>query len=114
MDDNRTTADFAVGHRLRGSRTRGAAAPRPRLAHYDFFLLDEDFPLAEGRRLTEGFRLALKDGTAIDLRSKSGRPFNRYFPEIVAALRQVKAERFAVDGAFVVPVGNVSTAMRRR
>ena len=47
----------------------------------------------------DGFRcLAFKNGTTIDLKSKSGQPLDRYFPEIVAALRQVKAERFAVDG----------------
>ena len=56
----------------------------------------------------DGFRcLAFKDGTTIDLKSKSGQPLNRYFPEIIAALRQVKAERFAVDGELVVPVGKV-------
>ena len=56
----------------------------------------------------DGFRcLAFKDGPTIDLKSKSGQPLNRYFPEIIAALRQVKAERFAVDGELVVPVGKV-------
>jgi ATP-dependent DNA ligase len=55
----------------------------------------------------DGFRcLAFRDGATIELRSKSGQPFNRYFPEIVAALRQVKAERFALDGELVVPVGD--------
>jgi ATP-dependent DNA ligase len=55
----------------------------------------------------DGFRcLAFMDGATIELRSKSGQPFNRYFPEIVAALRQVKAERFAFDGELVVPVGD--------
>lgn len=54
----------------------------------------------------DGFRcLAFRDGATIELRSKSGQPFNRYFPEIVAALRQVKAERFVLDGELVVPVG---------
>jgi ATP-dependent DNA ligase len=55
----------------------------------------------------DGFRcLAFRDGATIELRSKSGQPFNRYFPEIVAALRQVKAERFALDGELVVPAGD--------
>ena len=55
----------------------------------------------------DGFRcLAFKDGTTVELRSKSGQPFNRYFPEIVAALRRVKAERFVLDGELVVPVGD--------
>jgi ATP-dependent DNA ligase len=55
----------------------------------------------------DGFRcLAFRDGAMIELRSKSGQPFNRYFPEIVAALRQVKAERFVLDGELVVPIGD--------
>ena len=55
----------------------------------------------------DGFRcLAFRDGATIELRSKSGQPFNRYFPEIVATLRQVKAERFVLDGELVVPVGD--------
>ncbi|HZN26607.1 MAG TPA: hypothetical protein VFB75_20425, partial [Burkholderiales bacterium] len=38
----------------------------------------------------DGFRcLSFKDGGEVDLRSKSGQPFNRYFPEIVEALSKV-------------------------
>jgi ATP-dependent DNA ligase len=52
----------------------------------------------------DGFRcLAYKDGATIELRSKSGQLFNRYFPEIVAALGHLKAGRFALDGELVVP-----------
>ena len=36
----------------------------------------------------DGFRcLAFKDGDDVDLRSKAGQPFDRYFPEIVEAVR---------------------------
>lgn len=53
----------------------------------------------------DGFRcIAYKDGQTIELRSKSGQPFNRYFPEIVAALRRLKPQRFALDGELVVPI----------
>jgi ATP-dependent DNA ligase len=55
----------------------------------------------------DGFRcLAFKDDGEVDLRSKSGQPFNRYFPEIVAALAKLKATRFVLDGELVIPEGN--------
>jgi ATP-dependent DNA ligase len=55
----------------------------------------------------DGFRcLAFKDEGEVDLRSKAGQPFNRYFPEIVAALEQVGAKRFVLDGELVVPEGD--------
>jgi ATP-dependent DNA ligase len=54
----------------------------------------------------DGFRcLAFKDGEAIALRSKSGQPLERYFPEIVETLAQCKAKRFVLDGELVVPIG---------
>ena len=40
----------------------------------------------------DGFRcLAFRDGTRVELRSKSGQPLGRYFPELGAALLQLKA-----------------------
>jgi ATP-dependent DNA ligase len=52
----------------------------------------------------DGFRcLAFKDEGEVDLRSKSGQPFNRYFPEVAAALARLKAKRFVIDGELVVP-----------
>jgi ATP-dependent DNA ligase len=55
----------------------------------------------------DGFRcLAFRDGNEVDLRSKSGQPFNRYFPEMVAALAKVPAKRFVLDGELVVPEGD--------
>jgi len=54
----------------------------------------------------DGFRcLAFRDGPEIDLRSKSGQPLARYFPEIVAAVDAVPARRFVLDGEIVIPVG---------
>jgi ATP-dependent DNA ligase len=54
----------------------------------------------------DGFRcLAFKDGNEVDLRSKTGQPFNRYFPEIVAALGSIQAKTFVLDGELVVPEG---------
>jgi ATP-dependent DNA ligase len=52
----------------------------------------------------DGFRaLAFRDGKKIALQSKSGRPLTQYFPEIVAALGALTAEKFVLDGEIVVP-----------
>jgi ATP-dependent DNA ligase len=54
----------------------------------------------------DGFRcLAFRDGAKVELRSKSGQPLGRYFPEIVEALRGVKESRFVLDGELVIPQG---------
>ncbi len=53
----------------------------------------------------DGFRcLAFRDGPSVDLRSKSGQPLGRYFPDVVAALRELAPERFVLDGELVIPV----------
>src|SRR5580692_4430269 len=55
----------------------------------------------------DGFRcLAFRDGRRLDLQSKSGRPLNRYFPEVVAALAALDADAFVLDGELAVPDGN--------
>jgi ATP-dependent DNA ligase len=52
----------------------------------------------------DGFRcLAFRDGGSVELQSKAGQPLGRYFPEIVAALEQLPAKRFVLDGELVVP-----------
>jgi len=58
----------------------------------------------------DGFRcLAFRDGAKIELQSKSQKPLTRYFPELVAALRGLKAKTFVLDGEIVIPVdGNLS------
>jgi ATP-dependent DNA ligase len=54
----------------------------------------------------DGFRcLAFRDGTGIELRSKSGRSMTRYFPELVAAIGALQPRRFVLDGEIVVPAG---------
>lgn len=54
----------------------------------------------------DGFRcIAFKDNGDVDLRSKAGQPFNRYFPEIVSALEAIDARSFVLDGELVVPEG---------
>jgi len=55
----------------------------------------------------DGFRcLAFRDEGEVDLRSKTGQPFNRYFPEVVSALAALPARRFVLDGELVVPEGD--------
>jgi ATP-dependent DNA ligase len=52
----------------------------------------------------DGFRcLAFRDGATLELQSKSGRSITRYFPELAAALAQLRAKRFVLDGEIVVP-----------
>jgi ATP-dependent DNA ligase len=54
----------------------------------------------------DGFRcLVFRDGDKVELQSKSGKPLTRYFPEIIAAAKAVKAKRFVLDGEIVVPEG---------
>jgi ATP-dependent DNA ligase len=54
----------------------------------------------------DGFRcLVFKDGSAVELQSKSGQPLARYFPEVVEHVRSVAARAFVLDGEIVVPVG---------
>ena len=53
----------------------------------------------------DGFRaLCFKDGDEIAFQSKSGQALARYFPELVAAVKTVRAQRFVIDGEIVVPV----------
>ncbi|HVQ34749.1 MAG TPA: ATP-dependent DNA ligase, partial [Candidatus Bathyarchaeia archaeon] len=54
----------------------------------------------------DGFRcLAFRDGDDVELQSKAGETLARYFPEMVEAVRGVKAKRFVLDGELVIPKG---------
>src|SRR5438270_10336025 len=51
----------------------------------------------------DGFRcLVFRDGDEITLQSRSGKPLNRYFPEMVADLLAGLPERIVLDGELVV------------
>jgi len=53
----------------------------------------------------DGFRcVAFRDGDKVELESKSGQSLTRYFPEVVGALRELKANRFVLDSELVIPV----------
>ncbi len=54
----------------------------------------------------DGFRcLAFRTGNEVDLQAKSGKPLARYFPDVVALLRQLPQKCFVLDGELAVPVG---------
>ena len=51
----------------------------------------------------DGFRcLACKRDTTVTLRSKSGKPLERYFPDIVSMLEKLVAMNFVLDGELLV------------
>jgi ATP-dependent DNA ligase len=56
----------------------------------------------------DGFRcLAFRDGAQVHLMSKAGKPLTRYFPDVAATMRALRAQRFVLDGEIVVPVAGV-------
>ena len=56
----------------------------------------------------DGFRcLAFRDGDDIAMMSKSGKPLDRYFPELIAVLQDVEERRFVLDGEIVLPIDGV-------
>ncbi len=71
-------------------------------------LLVDEVPTGENWQYEpkwDGFRcLAFRDGKGVDLMSKAGKPLGRYFPDVVAMLLDVDAQRFVLDGEIVVPV----------
>ena len=55
----------------------------------------------------DGFRcIAVREGERVELISKAGKPLGRYFPEVVALLGALTAERFMLDGELIIPVGD--------
>jgi ATP-dependent DNA ligase len=55
----------------------------------------------------DGFRcLAFRDGEAVELMSKSGKPLGRYFPEICAAVAALAEDRLVLDGELILPLGD--------
>ncbi|MCP2166412.1 ATP-dependent DNA ligase [Goodfellowiella coeruleoviolacea] len=51
----------------------------------------------------DGFRcLVFRDGAEITLQSRNGKPLNRYFPEVLAALPAALPDRVVLDGELVV------------
>jgi ATP-dependent DNA ligase len=114
------SATNARPRRTRDAGVSSAAIPADTLEHA-FPRLDlpirPPYPPAEAKPVKElprspgwlyepkwdGFRcLAFRSGDEIVLQSKAGQPLTRYFPEIVAALRDLRARKFVLDGEIVI------------
>ena len=55
----------------------------------------------------DGFRcIVFRDGEEIELGSRNERPMTRYFPEVVAAVKEQLPERCVVDAEIVVAAGD--------
>jgi len=56
----------------------------------------------------DGFRaLVFRDGSNVEILSKSGKSLARYFPEIVSLIARIAQARFVLDGELILPVGDV-------
>ena len=56
----------------------------------------------------DGFRtIVFRDGDDVHLQSRNGKPMNRYFPEVVEAVRELPLERAVIDGELIVVVDGV-------
>ena len=73
-------------------------------------LLAAELPADDGWQYEpkwDGFRcLARRDGEAVTLTSKSGKPLARYFPEVVDLLRAAGDRQFLLDGELIIPLGD--------
>jgi ATP-dependent DNA ligase len=55
----------------------------------------------------DGFRcLVFRDGDEVELTSRNTKPLTRYFPEVVAAVREQLPERCVLDGELFVAIGD--------
>ena len=67
----------------------------------------DTIPVGEGWHYEpkwDGFRcIVFRDGDTVVLTSRNERPFNRYFPELVAPLQQALPDRCVIDGEIVLP-----------
>jgi ATP-dependent DNA ligase len=71
--------------------------------------LVDDLPTEAGWQYEpkwDGFRcLVFRDGDKVDLRSKSGKPLGRYFPEITDTFLGTKLDRYVIDGELLIAQG---------
>ncbi len=83
---------------------------KPGLPPMEAKLVDE-LPGGEGWQYEpkwDGFRcIVFRDGENVELQSKSGKPLGRYFPEVLAVVSGLKAERFVLDGELIIPIGGI-------
>jgi ATP-dependent DNA ligase len=73
-------------------------------------LLAAELPIGEGWQYEpkwDGFRcLARRDGEEVTLTSKSGKPLDRYFPEVVELMRATKDDDYLIDGELIISLGD--------
>lgn len=73
--------------------------------------LVSDLPEGEGWQYEpkwDGFRaIVRRDCDRVEILSKSGKPLGRYFPEVVAFLAGLEADRFLLDGELILPVDDI-------
>src|SRR3954469_15136016 len=71
----------------------------------------KDLPTGEGWRFEpkwDGFRtIVFRDGDDVYLQSRNGKPMNRYFPEVVEAVRSMERDRLVMDVKIIVLVDGV-------
>ena len=68
---------------------------------------DGDPPGVEYEPKYDGFRcIVFRDGDEVELTSRNTKPLTRYFPDVVAALRESVPERCVLDGELVVAIGS--------
>ncbi|MCR5872968.1 ATP-dependent DNA ligase [Phenylobacterium sp. J426] len=71
--------------------------------------LVEEVPREAGWRFEpkwDGFRcVAFRARDEVALRAKSGKPLDRFFPDVVDALKALPVDRFVVDGELTIDVG---------
>jgi ATP-dependent DNA ligase len=71
----------------------------------------KDLPTGDGWRFEpkwDGFRtIVFRDGDDVHLQSRNGKPMNRYFPEVIPAVKALPCERIVLDGELIVVVDGI-------
>jgi len=83
---------------------------KPGLAPMEARLVDAlpDEPGWQFEPKWDGFRcLAFRARKAVALSSKSGKPLNRFFPEVVDMLGRIGPADWVLDGELIIPIGDV-------
>jgi ATP-dependent DNA ligase len=71
-------------------------------------LLATELPVGDGWQFEpkwDGFRcIARRNGDKVEMTSRSGKPLDRYFPEVLEMLGRVKERSFTLDGELIIPL----------
>ena len=73
-------------------------------------LLAAELPEGDGWQYEpkwDGFRcMARRDGEAVEMISRSGKPLGRYFPEVLEMLQRLEEKSFVLDGELILPLAD--------